>query len=245
MLRAGGDSVKNLLSEKPEYGLVYNFLFENNRVTRIVEYKLEFEGSVSVSRAATAAPAPLHLGAAAVSSNLEMIFAGDLQIESLSLTFNGLDLIVDFEWQDFLGLNGCGKYTLLTDIRHREIPIPEHMDIFYLTREIEASDMSSLETVINYDQERTQLEKEVEVLDCQDSPMLEPTKRYLKLISLDAPTVLLSLAMQGVFRGFKDTTTPLYATVVGDLENIVLDPKLIFVYHMGVSGATIIHVLSQ
>lgn len=42
--------------------------------------------------------------------------------------------------------------------------------------------------------------------------MLAPAQRYLTLRSLGAPAVLLSLAMQGVFRGFKDTKTPLYAT---------------------------------
>lgn len=42
--------------------------------------------------------------------------------------------------------------------------------------------------------------------------MLAPAERYLTLRSLGAPAVLLSLAMQGVFRGFKDTKTPLYAT---------------------------------
>ncbi|KAL8109682.1 protein DETOXIFICATION 43-like [Apium graveolens] len=78
-----------------------------------------------------------------------------------------------------------------------------------------------------------------------DSPMLEPAKRYLSLRSVGAPAVLLSLAMQGVFRGLKDTTTPLCATVAGDLANVVLDPILIFVGHMGVSGAAIAHVLSQ
>ncbi|KAG0490889.1 hypothetical protein HPP92_007752 [Vanilla planifolia] len=45
-----------------------------------------------------------------------------------------------------------------------------------------------------------------------DSPMLTPARQYLTLRSLGAPAVLLSLAMQGVFRGFKDTKTPLYAT---------------------------------
>ncbi|KAK2997655.1 hypothetical protein RJ639_024923 [Escallonia herrerae] len=44
------------------------------------------------------------------------------------------------------------------------------------------------------------------------SPMLTPALRYLTVRSLGAPAVLLSLAMQGVFRGFKDTKTPLYAT---------------------------------
>ncbi|CAO1942809.1 unnamed protein product, partial [Urochloa humidicola] len=77
------------------------------------------------------------------------------------------------------------------------------------------------------------------------SSMMNPALRYLTLRALGAPAVLLSLAMQGVFRGFKDTKTPLYATVAGDLANIVLDPILIFGCRMGVVGAAIAHVLSQ
>ncbi|KAJ3702876.1 hypothetical protein LUZ61_006581 [Rhynchospora tenuis] len=69
--------------------------------------------------------------------------------------------------------------------------------------------------------------------------------RYLTVRSLGAPAVLLSLAMIGVFRGFKDTKTPLYATVIGDIMNIILDAILIFVFQMGVSGAAIAHVISQ
>ncbi|KAJ4791446.1 Protein DETOXIFICATION [Rhynchospora pubera] len=77
------------------------------------------------------------------------------------------------------------------------------------------------------------------------SPMLPPAFRYLTLRSIGAPAVLLNLAMQGVFRGFKDTKTPLYATVIGDLTNIILDPIMMFVFHLGVGGAAIAHVLSQ
>ncbi|KAJ9685712.1 hypothetical protein PVL29_017662 [Vitis rotundifolia] len=77
------------------------------------------------------------------------------------------------------------------------------------------------------------------------SPMLPPALKYLTLRSLGAPAVLLSLAMQGVFRGFKDTKTPLYATVAGDLTNIILDPIFIFVCRLGISGAAIAHVISQ
>lgn len=128
-----------------------------------------------------------------------------LQIESLSLTFHGHDLIVDSElelnygrcvryymceyvnqarylWKlivyvtlpfsicrryGLLGLNGCGKSTLLAAIGCRELPIPDHMDIYHLSREIEASDMSSLEAVISCDEERLQLEKEAEALAAQ------------------------------------------------------------------------------
>ncbi|XVE60009.1 hypothetical protein DITRI_Ditri05aG0092200 [Diplodiscus trichospermus] len=78
-----------------------------------------------------------------------------------------------------------------------------------------------------------------------DSPMLKPAQEYLTLRSLGAPAVLLSLAMQGVFRGFKDTKTPLYATVAGDVTNIILDPIFMFVFRLGVSGAAIAHVMSQ
>ncbi|KAI3876761.1 hypothetical protein MKX03_037428, partial [Papaver bracteatum] len=66
-----------------------------------------------------------------------------------------------------LGMNGCGKSTLLTAIGFRELPILEHMDIFHLTREIEDSDMTLLEAVINCDEERIKLEKEAEVLAAQ------------------------------------------------------------------------------
>ncbi|CAN0891873.1 Protein DETOXIFICATION 42 [Linum grandiflorum] len=78
-----------------------------------------------------------------------------------------------------------------------------------------------------------------------DSPMLAPAQQYLTLRSLGAPAILLSLAMQGVFRGFKDTKTPLYATVAGDLTNIILDPIFMFVFDLGVSGAAISHIISQ
>ncbi|CAL4942657.1 unnamed protein product [Urochloa decumbens] len=78
-----------------------------------------------------------------------------------------------------------------------------------------------------------------------DSAMMKPALQYLVLRSLGAPAVLLSLAMQGVFRGLKDTKTPLYATVAGDAMNIVLDPIFMFVFQYGVRGAAIAHVLSQ
>ncbi|KAK1259275.1 MATE efflux family protein 1 [Acorus gramineus] len=77
------------------------------------------------------------------------------------------------------------------------------------------------------------------------SPMLKPACQYLTLRALGSPAVLLSLAMQGVFRGFKDTKTPLYATGAADASNIALDAILIFVFHWGVSGAAIAHAISQ
>ncbi|WVZ03240.1 hypothetical protein V8G54_024046 [Vigna mungo] len=117
-------------------------------------------------------------------------------IESLSVTFHGHDLIVDSELElnygrryGLLGLNGCGKSTLLTAIGQRELPIPEHMDIYHLTREIEASDMSALEAVISCDEERLKLEKEAEILAAQDDGGGESLERvYERLDALDAAT---------------------------------------------------------
>ncbi|XVE95997.1 hypothetical protein REPUB_Repub02eG0183600 [Reevesia pubescens] len=78
-----------------------------------------------------------------------------------------------------------------------------------------------------------------------ESPMLKPAQQYLTLRSLGAPALLLSLAAQGVFRGLKDTRTPLYAIIVGDSANVVLDPLFIFALGLGIKGAAIAHVLSQ
>ncbi|KAK9913102.1 hypothetical protein M0R45_036927 [Rubus argutus] len=78
-----------------------------------------------------------------------------------------------------------------------------------------------------------------------DSPMLKPALKYLTVRSIGAPAVLLTLAMQGIFRGFKDTTTPLYVIVAGYAINIALDPLLIFTFGFGIRGAAMAHVLSQ
>ncbi|XP_009788997.1 ABC transporter F family member 1 [Nicotiana tabacum] len=120
----------------------------------------------------------------------------DIRIQSLSVTFHGHDLIVDSELElnygrryGLLGLNGCGKSTLLTAIGLRELPIPEHMDIFHLSREIDASDMSALEAVINCDEERLKLEKEAEALAGQDDGGGEQLERiYERLEAMDAAT---------------------------------------------------------
>lgn len=61
--------------------------------------------------------------------------------------------------------------------------------------------------------------------------MMIPACQYLTLRSLGAPAVLLSLAMQGVFRGFKDTKTPLYAT--GEINyNYKCPTKAPMLYHV-------------
>jgi len=80
-----------------------------------------------------------------------------------------LTVLIGLRRYGLLGLNGCGKSTLLTAIGCRELPIPDHMDIYHLTREIEASDMSALQAVVSCNEERVKLEKEAEILAAQVS----------------------------------------------------------------------------
>eukprot|EP00250_Pteridium_aquilinum_P004617 c14828_g1_i1 orf=518-2215(-) len=77
------------------------------------------------------------------------------------------------------------------------------------------------------------------------SPMRSPATVYLALRALGAPANVLSLTIQGIFRGLKDTKTPLYAIAISNICNIALSPILIFVFRFGVIGAAVATVTSQ
>ena len=57
-----------------------------------------------------------------------------------------------------------GKSTLLAALGNREIPVPDHIDIFHLKREVAASEKTALQCVMEVDQERIRLEREAEEL---------------------------------------------------------------------------------
>ncbi|CAN0927874.1 Protein DETOXIFICATION 44, chloroplastic [Linum grandiflorum] len=54
----------------------------------------------------------------------------------------------------------------------------------------------------------------------QGSPMRAPAEHFLTLRAIGAPPIVIALAAQGAFRGFKDTKTPLYA--IGKYYNLFL-----------------------
>uniref|UniRef100_A0A674BMD0 ATP binding cassette subfamily F member 2 n=1 Tax=Salmo trutta TaxID=8032 RepID=A0A674BMD0_SALTR len=117
----------------------------------------------------------------------------DVHIASLSLTFHGQELLTDTSLElnsgrryGLLGLNGTGKSMLLSAIGHREIPIPEHIDIYHLTREMAPSDKTALQCVMEVDEERIQLEKEAERLAAEDSECEKLMELYERLEELDA-----------------------------------------------------------
>lgn len=65
-------------------------------------------------------------------------------------------------------LSLLGKSMLLSAIGKREVPIPEHIDIYHLTREMPPSDKTPLQCVMEVDTERAMLEREAERLAHED-----------------------------------------------------------------------------
>lgn len=100
----------------------------------------------------------------------------DIKISNFSITFHGCELLQDTMLElncgrryGLLGLNGSGKSTLLAVLGNREVPIPQQIDIFHLTREMPASNKTALECVMEVDEERIRLEKLAEeLIDCDE-----------------------------------------------------------------------------
>lgn len=63
---------------------------------------------------------------------------------------------------------------LLSAIGKREVPIPEHIDIYHLTREMPPSEKTPLQCVMEVDTERAMLEREAERLAHEDGMVSHP-----------------------------------------------------------------------
>ena len=102
---------------------------------------------------------------------LSHVDARDLHIGQISLRYHGAELLTDASIElncgrryGLLGANGCGKSTLMEALANRELPIPDHFDIFHLTNEIHASEKTALQCVMEVNNEKIRLEKEAEEL---------------------------------------------------------------------------------
>ena len=78
------------------------------------------------------------------------------------------------------------------------------------------------------------------------TPTILPyTMDYLRIILLGAPFMMSSLVLNNQLRYQGSAAYAMVGIVVGAVINIVLDPILIFVLHMGIAGAAVATVASQ
>ena len=82
--------------------------------------------------------------------------ARDIKIDRFSLALHGANLVEDTVLElnhgcryGLLGRNGCGKSSFLKCLAAREVPIPEHFDVYLLDHEAPVTEMSALEYVID------------------------------------------------------------------------------------------------
>jgi ATP-binding cassette subfamily F protein 2 len=80
--------------------------------------------------------------------------ARDVKISGVTLTSWSTELISDSSIEltigrryGLIGSNGCGKSTFLKALAHREVPIPDHIDIFFLENEAPASDLTGIQWI--------------------------------------------------------------------------------------------------
>lgn len=131
----------------------------------------------------------------------------DISVSNITVTFHGTPLLEETELSlnygnryGFIGRNGCGKSTFMNVIAARCFPIPENIDIYHVSEEIEASDLTAKEAVMSVDTETAKLEAEAEMLNdklaeaagdgCEeDDSILERLNQvYERLEEMDAST---------------------------------------------------------
>jgi len=104
--------------------------------------------------------------------------AKDVKIDAFSLSAYGEVLVTDTMIEftigrryGLLGANGSGKSTMLKCLACREVPIPEHIDIWFLDEEAAPTEVTALQTVIaTASGEVARLEKLAEDLLADEGP---------------------------------------------------------------------------
>ena len=120
----------------------------------------------------------------------------DLKLDSFSLSFHGKELITSTTLSlnfgrryGLIGANGTGKSTMLKALAARDVPIPEHFDIYHLDGEVEPSDMTASEVVIELGRkEQLKLEAECERLMSEEGTENILEDMYARLDELDPTT---------------------------------------------------------
>lgn len=77
------------------------------------------------------------------------------------------------------------------------------------------------------------------------SEIRAPARRYLAVRALAFPASLSLMALEGAFRGARDTSTPLFSLSLASALNLLLDPILIIGLRGGVAGAALATAIAQ
>jgi len=101
----------------------------------------------------------------------------DVRFEQVNMSMFGKELIQDTticinhgRRYGLIGSNGSGKTTLLASLAARELPIPDHIDSWFVHKESDPSDKSALQSVVDVAaKEYERLEKLIQQL-CEDDP---------------------------------------------------------------------------
>lgn len=121
----------------------------------------------------------------------------DVKIGGFTLTCYGKELIKDTTIEftigrryGLIGSNGSGKSSFLKCLADREVPIPDHIDIFFLEEEYRKSDMNAIEAVVHVvEDEIKRLEAESERVLEEDGPECELLQDiYARLDAMDPST---------------------------------------------------------
>eukprot|EP01130_Rhizamoeba_saxonica_P015662 TRINITY_DN7075_c0_g1_i2.p1 TRINITY_DN7075_c0_g1~~TRINITY_DN7075_c0_g1_i2.p1 ORF type:complete len:661 (+),score=207.90 TRINITY_DN7075_c0_g1_i2:81-1985(+) len=95
----------------------------------------------------------------------------DIHLEGFTLAYESHVLLKDADLHiihrrkyGVIGPNGCGKSTLMRHIAERHLPVPANIDILHVEQEIDGSDKTALESVLEADVKRIELLEEHERL---------------------------------------------------------------------------------
>mmetsp|Transcript_7858 Transcript_7858/g.19430 ORF Transcript_7858/g.19430 Transcript_7858/m.19430 type:complete len:608 (+) Transcript_7858:89-1912(+) len=82
--------------------------------------------------------------------------AMDIKIEQFSMSVYGKEFIMDTKLElnfgrryGLIGMNGSGKSTMLAAVAAREIPIPDHIDMWFLDAEAKPEEVTAIQAVVD------------------------------------------------------------------------------------------------
>ena len=98
----------------------------------------------------------------------------DIKIDSFSMGLNGVELVQECSIEltvgrkyGLIGQNGCGKTNFLACLAKREVPIPDHLDLYHLSGEAEPSDRTAVQAVVDH------VKEEIAILEQRQEEILE------------------------------------------------------------------------